>query len=135
MQLFLTLFLGGNLGHNVLASRLESLNYERRTLATTFYFMARAGYLTPAVFLQALDWLQRNPLHDLTSFILSAVLASRTHTPQKRMVLCPFRHAACLFSFHARSVPAACLFLVWKSRRSSNRRHTSRTSGSLAAFS
>lgn len=65
-----------NLGHNVLSARLESLLYERRTLAFAFYFMARAGYVVSTAFTQALDWLEKNPKHDLTSYILSATLAS-----------------------------------------------------------
>lgn len=50
--------------------------YERRTLAFAFFFLARAGYLTSAEIRQIVEWLDKNPKNDLTSYLLASLLAS-----------------------------------------------------------
>lgn len=66
----------GNLGHAVLSARLESFLYERRTLAFTLYFIGRAGYLTSSEMHQIVDWLIKNPKHDMMPYVLATVLAA-----------------------------------------------------------
>ena len=65
-----------NLGHAVLTAHLESLNYERRTLAFAFYYVARAGFLTSSEIKLVFEWLNRHPKHDMTLYILSALFAA-----------------------------------------------------------
>ncbi|KAL5524938.1 hypothetical protein ACEPAF_8807 [Sanghuangporus sanghuang] len=65
----------GNLGQAILQARLESLLYERRTLAIGFYFCARAGHLSPSEIRQVLEWLEKNPKEDMTVYILSSIFA------------------------------------------------------------
>ena len=64
------------MGHAVLSARLESLAYERRTLAFALYYIARAGFLTSSEIKLALEWLDKHPKNDMTLYILSAVLAA-----------------------------------------------------------
>ncbi|KAI5120013.1 hypothetical protein M0805_008474 [Coniferiporia weirii] len=65
-----------NLGHAVLTARLESLMYERRTLAFTFYFVARVGYLTAIELRQVIEWLEKTPQNDMTLYMLAALFAA-----------------------------------------------------------
>jgi nuclear pore complex protein Nup205 len=60
----------------VQSARLESLNYERRTLAFAFYYVARAGFLTSSEVKLILDWLDKHPKHDMTLYFLSALFAA-----------------------------------------------------------
>ncbi|KAH8115108.1 nucleoporin Nup186/Nup192/Nup205 [Phellopilus nigrolimitatus] len=66
-----------NLGHAVLAARLESLLYERRTLGVRILFCC-ARWLR-----QVLEWLERNPRNDMTLYILATLFAALdlSHSP------------------------------------------------------
>lgn len=76
--LFVQSFIGADssLGHAVLSARLDSLNYERRTLCFALYFIARAGYLVTIELQQILDWLCQNFFNGITYYILAAILAA-----------------------------------------------------------
>ncbi|KAI0944532.1 hypothetical protein AcW1_002214 [Taiwanofungus camphoratus] len=69
---------GGNgmLGADILNARCDSLKYERRTLALVLYLIARMGYLSPTEITKMVDWLDANPRHPMTYYILATVLAA-----------------------------------------------------------
>ena len=66
----------GSLGADVLAARCDSLKYERRMLAMALYFMGRLGYLSPSEVPRIIDWLDANPRHSMTFYVLPTVLAA-----------------------------------------------------------
>ena len=57
--------------------------YERRVLAYAFFFLARAGYLSSAEIRQVVEWLDKNPKNDSTSYLLAALFAALdlSHSP------------------------------------------------------
>ncbi|KAH9948497.1 nucleoporin Nup186/Nup192/Nup205 [Amylocystis lapponica] len=73
-----TIVQGNNaaLGSDILSARCDSLRYERRTLATVLYLIGRMGYLAPAELQRMIDWLDANPRHPMTYYVLSAALAA-----------------------------------------------------------
>ncbi|THH18242.1 hypothetical protein EW146_g2707 [Bondarzewia mesenterica] len=64
------------LGQDVLAARLDSLKYERRSLATVLYLIARIGYLSPYEVERIVPWLQQNPHHSMTYYLLTSLFVS-----------------------------------------------------------
>ncbi|KAI0063325.1 hypothetical protein BV25DRAFT_416650 [Artomyces pyxidatus] len=73
-----TVIQGNNirLSQDVLSARLESLRHERRCLGTDLFLIARLGYLSPRELEQMVPWLQQNPRHPMSYYILSALLAA-----------------------------------------------------------
>ncbi|PCH43029.1 hypothetical protein WOLCODRAFT_121398 [Wolfiporia cocos MD-104 SS10] len=65
-----------SLGADVLSARCESLKYERRNIATALYFIGRMGYLSSNHIAKLIDWLDANPRHSMTYYVLSTVLAA-----------------------------------------------------------
>ncbi|TFY64741.1 hypothetical protein EVJ58_g2418 [Rhodofomes roseus] len=65
-----------SLGADILAARCDSLKYERRTLAMALYFIGRLGFLSPDELRRLVDWLDANPRHPMTFYILPAVLSA-----------------------------------------------------------
>lgn len=62
-------------------ARYDSIKYERRNLAHTYYLMARLAYLAPQDIEKTVDWLSTNPRHPMSYYFLSAILASLDPTP------------------------------------------------------
>ena len=56
--------------------RVESLNQERRSLATILFLVARLGYLSPHEIEKMVPWLQENPRHPMSYYILCSLLAA-----------------------------------------------------------
>ena len=67
--------IAGQLGHDLLTARYESLKYERRTLAITLFLVARMGCIQPQEILLMIDWLEKNPHHAMVYYILPTLLA------------------------------------------------------------
>ncbi|KAG7087591.1 hypothetical protein E1B28_013544 [Marasmius oreades] len=63
-------------GSDILNGRYDSLKYERRTLATAFYHLLHAGYFSPSELKLVVEWLQVNPNHGMTYYVLTALLAA-----------------------------------------------------------
>jgi nuclear pore complex protein Nup205 len=66
---------GGALGYDLLTARYDSLKYERRTLATVLFLIARMGYVQPPELLLLVEWLEKNSHHAMTYYILPSILA------------------------------------------------------------
>ncbi|KAH9929472.1 nucleoporin Nup186/Nup192/Nup205 [Fomitopsis serialis] len=64
-----------SLGADILTARCDSLKYERRTLAMALYFLGRMGFLAPNEVSKLIDWLDANPQHPMTFYILPTILA------------------------------------------------------------
>ncbi|KAF9264555.1 hypothetical protein L218DRAFT_1076467 [Marasmius fiardii PR-910] len=64
------------LGSDILNARHDSLKYERRTLATAFYHLLHAGYFSPSELKLVVEWLQVNPNHGMTYYVLTALLVA-----------------------------------------------------------
>ncbi|OBZ74918.1 hypothetical protein A0H81_05368, partial [Grifola frondosa] len=64
------------LGFDILTARCDSLKYERRTLATVLFLIARMGMLSATEIPKLVDWLDANPRHPMTYYVLTAVLAA-----------------------------------------------------------
>ena len=56
--------------------RVESLTQERRALATILFLIARLGYLSPHEIEKLVPWLQENPRHPISYYILCSLLAA-----------------------------------------------------------
>ncbi|KAI0289640.1 nucleoporin Nup186/Nup192/Nup205 [Russula brevipes] len=65
-----------NLGSDIHSIRVESLAQERRTLATILFLVARLGYLSPHEIEKLVPWLQENPRHPISYYILCSLLAA-----------------------------------------------------------
>ncbi|VDB86731.1 unnamed protein product [Peniophora sp. CBMAI 1063] len=63
------------LGQDVLVARQQSLVLERRELAVDLYLVARLGRLSPQELEKTVLWLQQQPRHALTLYVLSSLLA------------------------------------------------------------
>lgn len=63
------------LGQDVLLARQQSLVHERRELAVDLYLVARLGRLSPQELEKMVLWLQLQPKHALTLYVLSSLLA------------------------------------------------------------
>ena len=70
------ILLGGQLGSDVLTARHDSLQYERRNLATVFYLLARLGLLLPTEVMTLVTWLQKFAPTAMAYYFLPTVLAS-----------------------------------------------------------
>ncbi|KAL0579383.1 hypothetical protein V5O48_002608 [Marasmius crinis-equi] len=64
------------LGSDILNARYDSLKYERRALATALYHLLHAGYFSPAEVKLIVEWLQANPNHGMTYYVLTSFLAA-----------------------------------------------------------
>jgi nuclear pore complex protein Nup205 len=75
---FLTFHPGANisLGAEIYSIRVESLTRERRALATILFLIARLGYLSPHEVEKMVPWLQENPRHHMSYYILCSLLAA-----------------------------------------------------------
>lgn len=81
-------YLEGNpqLGYDALNSRYESLNYERRYLATSLCSISRLGFLSVEEIKHLVDLLSTNPTHPLLYYILTAIfLAFDPFDPSSRV--------------------------------------------------
>ena len=56
--------------------RVESLTQERRALATILFLIARLGYLSPHEIEKLVPWLQENPRHPISYYVLCSLLAA-----------------------------------------------------------
>jgi len=56
--------------------RVESLTQERRALATILFLIARLGYLSPHEVDKLVPWLQENPRHPISYYVLCSLLAA-----------------------------------------------------------
>jgi nuclear pore complex protein Nup205 len=65
-----------NLGSDIHFMRVESLTQERRALATILFLIARLGYLSPHEIERLVPWLQENPRHPISYYILCSLLAA-----------------------------------------------------------
>ncbi|KAI0270638.1 nucleoporin Nup186/Nup192/Nup205 [Gloeopeniophorella convolvens] len=65
-----------SLGSDVHSMRVESLTYERRTLATILFLIARMGFLSPHEVEKMIPWLQENPRHHISYYVLCSLLAA-----------------------------------------------------------
>src|SRR5713226_4145789 len=65
-----------NLGSDIHSMRVESLTQERRALATILYLIARLGYLCPHEIEKLVPWLQDNPRHQISYYVLCSLLAA-----------------------------------------------------------
>ncbi|ESK89924.1 nucleoporin [Moniliophthora roreri MCA 2997] len=65
-----------SLGADILNARYDSLKYERRTLATSLYILARLGWCSPNEVKVIVEWLQANPNHSMSYYMLTAILAA-----------------------------------------------------------
>ncbi|TFK37612.1 nucleoporin Nup186/Nup192/Nup205 [Crucibulum laeve] len=61
-------------GSDVLSSRLESLKYERRTLATALCILARLSFVAPQNITHITEWLSNNPDSAMSHYFLTALL-------------------------------------------------------------
>ncbi len=64
------------LGAEIYSIRVESLTRERRALATILFLIARLGYLSPHEVEKMVPWLQENPRHHMSYYILCSLLAA-----------------------------------------------------------
>ncbi|KAJ8075003.1 hypothetical protein PM082_019330 [Marasmius tenuissimus] len=64
------------LGSDILNARYDSLKYERRALATALYHILHAGYFSPSELKHIVEWLQTNPNHGMTYYVLTSLLAA-----------------------------------------------------------
>jgi nuclear pore complex protein Nup205 len=64
------------LGQDILTARLESLKYERRTLAIILFLISRSGHLRPVEIQKMVEWLSSNPNHAMTFYILTSTLSA-----------------------------------------------------------
>ena len=64
------------LGSDIHSMRVESLNQERRALATILFLIARLGYLSPHEIERLVPWLQENPRHPISYYALCSLLAA-----------------------------------------------------------
>ncbi|KAH9064457.1 nucleoporin Nup186/Nup192/Nup205 [Lactarius vividus] len=64
------------LGAEIYSIRVESLTRERRALATNLFLIARLGYLSPHEVEKMVPWLQENPRHHMSYYILCSLLAA-----------------------------------------------------------
>ncbi|KAI9512151.1 nucleoporin Nup186/Nup192/Nup205 [Russula earlei] len=65
-----------NLGSDIHSLRVESLNQERRALSTILFLLSRLGYLSPHEIEKMVPWLQENPRHAISYYILCSLLAA-----------------------------------------------------------
>jgi nuclear pore complex protein Nup205 len=65
-----------NLGSDIHSMRVESLTQERRALATILFLVARLGYLSPHEIEKLVPWLQENPRHPISYYVLCTLLAA-----------------------------------------------------------
>ncbi|KAF8272691.1 nucleoporin Nup186/Nup192/Nup205 [Lactarius quietus] len=65
-----------SLGAEIYSMRVESLSRERRALATILFLIARLGYLSPHEVEKMVPWLQENPRHHMSCYILCSLLAA-----------------------------------------------------------
>ncbi|TFY78581.1 hypothetical protein EWM64_g5435, partial [Hericium alpestre] len=65
-----------SLGQDVYEARLGSLKFERRSLATVLFLVARQGYLTHIEVERIVPWLQNNPRHPMTYYLLTVLLGA-----------------------------------------------------------
>ncbi|KAI0317152.1 nucleoporin Nup186/Nup192/Nup205 [Amylostereum chailletii] len=63
------------LGQNALSARVEYLLYERRSLGTNLFLIARLGHLSPLELEKIVPWLQQNPRHPMVYYMLTSLLA------------------------------------------------------------
>ena len=56
--------------------RVESLTQERRALATILFLIARLGYLSPHEVEKMVPWLQENPRHPISYYLLCSLLVA-----------------------------------------------------------
>ncbi|KAH9976638.1 nucleoporin Nup186/Nup192/Nup205 [Lactifluus volemus] len=73
-----TTFQGANisLGSDIHTMRVESLTQERRALATILFLIARLGYLSPHEVEKMVPWLQENPRHPISYYVLCSLLVA-----------------------------------------------------------
>jgi nuclear pore complex protein Nup205 len=64
------------LGAEIHSIRVESLTQERCALATILFLIARLGYLSPHEVEKMVPWLQENPRHHMSYYILCSLLAA-----------------------------------------------------------
>ncbi|KAI0297000.1 nucleoporin Nup186/Nup192/Nup205 [Multifurca ochricompacta] len=65
-----------NLGSDTHSVRVESLTQERFALATILFLTARLGYLSPYEIEKMVPWLQENPRHPISYYVLCSLLAA-----------------------------------------------------------
>ncbi|KAH9922299.1 nucleoporin Nup186/Nup192/Nup205 [Epithele typhae] len=64
------------LGADVLNARCDSLKHERRALAIVLFLLARMGHLAASEIPKLVEWLNANPRHAMTFYVLPTVLTA-----------------------------------------------------------